>query len=73
MLTFAGLRRITDAVDGVKICLPKEVKSWHTRRTFRPAASSSTEQPRSTCCGNGGTCPPVRSTGTVTPSAMSPG
>ncbi|MEU7919951.1 LCP family protein [Micromonospora zamorensis] len=34
VLTFAGLRRITDAVDGVKVCLPKEVKSWHTRRTF---------------------------------------
>ncbi|GLZ56711.1 LCP family protein [Micromonospora sp. NBRC 107095] len=34
VLTFAGLRRITDAVDGVQVCLPKEVKSWHTRRTF---------------------------------------
>ncbi|MER7587024.1 LCP family protein [Micromonospora sp. NPDC127501] len=34
VLTFAGLRRITDAVDGVEVCLPKEVRSWHTRRTF---------------------------------------
>ncbi|MET8355761.1 LCP family protein [Micromonospora sp. NPDC005171] len=34
VLTFAGLRRITEAVDGVEVCLPKEVKSWHTRRTF---------------------------------------
>ncbi|MCG5436701.1 LCP family protein [Micromonospora foliorum] len=34
VLTFAGLRRITDAVDGVEVCLPTEVRSWHTRRTF---------------------------------------
>ena len=34
VLTFAGLRRITEAVDGVEVCLPKEVRSWHTRRTF---------------------------------------
>ncbi|MGC4849299.1 LCP family protein [Micromonospora sp. DT15] len=34
VLTFAGLRRITDAVDGVEVCLPKEVRSWHTRRVF---------------------------------------
>ncbi|MEW1586985.1 LCP family protein [Micromonospora vinacea] len=34
VLTFAGLRRITEAVDGVEVCLPTEVRSWHTRRTF---------------------------------------
>ncbi|MGC4745097.1 LCP family protein [Micromonospora sp. DT201] len=34
VLTFAGLRRITDAVDGVEVCLPNEVRSWHSRRTF---------------------------------------
>ncbi|MGW5556560.1 LCP family protein [Micromonospora sp. NPDC003944] len=34
VLTFSGLRRITDAVDGVEVCLPKEVRSWHTRRVF---------------------------------------
>ncbi|MFI6237817.1 LCP family protein [Micromonospora sp. NPDC050784] len=34
VLTFTGLRRITDAVDGVEVCLPTEVRSWHTRRTF---------------------------------------
>ncbi|MDG4778457.1 LCP family protein [Micromonospora sp. WMMD961] len=34
VLTFAGLRRITDAVDGVEVCLPNEVRSWHTRRIF---------------------------------------
>ncbi|RQX17327.1 LytR family transcriptional regulator [Micromonospora ureilytica] len=34
VLTFAGLRRITEAVDGVEVCLPEEVRSWHTRRTF---------------------------------------
>ena len=73
VLTFAGLRRITDAVDGVEVCLPKEVRSWHTRRTFPAAISGSTELPSSTCCGNGGTCPTARSTGTVTPSAMSAG
>ncbi|RZT81946.1 LytR family transcriptional attenuator [Micromonospora violae] len=34
VLTFAGLRKITEAVDGVEVCLPKEVRSWHTRRVF---------------------------------------
>ncbi|MET8229386.1 LCP family protein [Micromonospora sp. NPDC005298] len=34
VLTFAGLRRITEAVDGVDVCLPDEVRSWHTRRVF---------------------------------------
>ncbi|WCN81670.1 LCP family protein [Micromonospora sp. LH3U1] len=34
VLTFAGLRRITEAVDGVEVCLPNEVRSWHTRRIF---------------------------------------
>ncbi|MBM0276440.1 LCP family protein [Micromonospora tarensis] len=34
VLTFAGLRRITEAVNGVEVCLPKEVRSWHTRRVF---------------------------------------
>ncbi|WFE50874.1 LCP family protein [Micromonospora sp. WMMD1155] len=34
VLTFSGLRRITDAVDGVEVCLPDEVRSWHTRRVF---------------------------------------
>ncbi|MEV4117554.1 LCP family protein [Micromonospora sp. NPDC049645] len=34
VLTFAGLRRITEAVDGVEVCLPDEVRSWHTRRVF---------------------------------------
>ncbi|MFF5176894.1 LCP family protein [Micromonospora sp. NPDC000316] len=34
VLTFAGLHRITEAVDGVEVCLPSEVRSGHTRRTF---------------------------------------
>ncbi|GGO06239.1 LCP family protein [Micromonospora parathelypteridis] len=34
VLTFAGLRRITEAVDGVDVCLPNEVRSWHSRRVF---------------------------------------
>ncbi|MET7667603.1 LCP family protein [Micromonospora luteifusca] len=34
VLTFTGLRRITEAVDGVEVCLPNEVRSWHSRRVF---------------------------------------
>ncbi|WP_204942841.1 LCP family protein [Micromonospora luteifusca] len=34
VLTFAGLRRITEAVDGVEVCLPNEVRSSHSRRIF---------------------------------------
>ncbi|GAB2944247.1 hypothetical protein GCM10027280_36270 [Micromonospora polyrhachis] len=34
VLTFSGLRTLTDAVGGVKICLPEQVKSIHTGRLF---------------------------------------
>ncbi|MFG1867755.1 LCP family protein [Micromonospora arborensis] len=34
VLTFTGLRRITEAVDGVEVCLPNEVRSSHSRRVF---------------------------------------
>ncbi|MDG4807071.1 LCP family protein [Micromonospora sp. WMMD1120] len=34
VLTFTGLRRLTEAVDGVDVCLPDAVRSWHTRRTY---------------------------------------
>ncbi|MEV4763597.1 LCP family protein [Micromonospora chokoriensis] len=46
VLTFAGLRRITDAVDGVEVCLPSEVRSWHTRRVF-PAGCQELDGPAS--------------------------
>ncbi|MGQ5263102.1 LCP family protein [Micromonospora sp. ZYX-F-536] len=34
VLTYPGLRRLTDAVDGVPVCLPQQVRSVHTRRVF---------------------------------------
>lgn len=37
VVTYAGLRAITDAVGGVRMCLPHEVRSVHTERVF-PAA-----------------------------------
>ncbi|MBF9130723.1 LCP family protein [Plantactinospora sp. S1510] len=33
-LTYAGLRELTDALDGVRVCLPEQVRSRHTARTF---------------------------------------
>ncbi|GAB3819121.1 LCP family protein [Micromonospora zhanjiangensis] len=34
VLTFAGLRNVTDAVGGVPVCLPQTVRSRHTDRRF---------------------------------------
>ncbi|GAB3965844.1 LCP family protein [Plantactinospora veratri] len=33
-LTYAGLRQLTDAVGGVRACLPQQVRSHHTTRVF---------------------------------------
>ncbi|MGI5146678.1 LCP family protein [Plantactinospora sp. CA-294935] len=33
-LTYAGLRQLTDAVGGVRVCLPEQVRSHHTARVF---------------------------------------
>lgn len=33
-LTYAGLRELTDAVGGVRVCLPEPVRSHHTARNF---------------------------------------
>ncbi|MDG4790768.1 LCP family protein [Micromonospora sp. WMMD1102] len=33
-LTYAGLRQLTDAVGGVRVCLPRQVDSAHTERVF---------------------------------------
>ncbi|GAA3743355.1 hypothetical protein GCM10022225_28630 [Plantactinospora mayteni] len=33
-LTYAGLRQLTDAVGGVRVCLPQQVRSYHTARVF---------------------------------------
>lgn len=34
VLTYPALRKLTDAVGGVPVCLPKDVKSAHTGRVF---------------------------------------
>ncbi|MEU4771232.1 LCP family protein [Micromonospora sp. NPDC023644] len=34
VLTYPVLRRLTDEVDGVEVCLPREVRSAHTERVF---------------------------------------
>jgi LCP family protein required for cell wall assembly len=34
VLTYTGLRRLTDAVGGVRVCLPQPVRSMHTERRF---------------------------------------
>ncbi|MEE6258297.1 LCP family protein [Plantactinospora sonchi] len=34
-LTYRGLREVTDAVGGVRVCLPEQVSSRHTDRVFR--------------------------------------
>ncbi|SCL59304.1 transcriptional attenuator, LytR family [Micromonospora citrea] len=34
VLTYPALKRLTDEVDGVEVCLPREVRSFHTRRVF---------------------------------------
>lgn len=34
VLTYPALRRLTDEVGGVEVCLPREVRSSHTRRVF---------------------------------------
>ncbi|MFI0791866.1 LCP family protein [Micromonospora rubida] len=34
VLTYPVLRKVTDAVDGVELCLPTEVRSIHTGRTY---------------------------------------
>ncbi|MEO3775707.1 LCP family protein [Micromonospora sp. B11E3] len=34
VLTYPVLRDLTDALDGVRLCLPDEVRSSHTRRVF---------------------------------------
>ncbi|MEQ4300745.1 LCP family protein [Plantactinospora sp. B6F1] len=33
-LTYAGLRQLTDALGGVRVCLPRQVRSHHTARVF---------------------------------------
>jgi len=33
-LTFSALRKVTDAVGGVRMCLPEAVRSQHTKRVF---------------------------------------
>ncbi|MFY1674202.1 LCP family protein [Plantactinospora sp. WMMB334] len=33
-LTYPGLRELTDAVGGVRVCLPEQVRSHHTARVF---------------------------------------
>ncbi|GAB3949027.1 hypothetical protein GCM10027614_47130 [Micromonospora vulcania] len=34
VLTYAALRKLTDAVHGVPVCLPERVRSVHTKRVF---------------------------------------
>ncbi|MEH1164741.1 LCP family protein [Micromonospora sp. CPCC 205539] len=34
VLTYPALRKLTDAVGGVPVCLPQEVRSIHTKRVF---------------------------------------
>ncbi|PWU50422.1 LytR family transcriptional regulator [Micromonospora globispora] len=34
VLTYSALRKLTDAVGGVPVCLPQGIKSMHTRRVF---------------------------------------
>ncbi|MCM0677264.1 LCP family protein [Micromonospora phytophila] len=34
VLTYPALRRLTDTVDGVEVCLPREIRSIHTSRVF---------------------------------------
>lgn len=34
VVTYPALRAVTDAVDGVRVCLPEPVRSAHTRRVF---------------------------------------
>ncbi|MEV0878179.1 LCP family protein [Micromonospora echinofusca] len=34
VLTYPVLRRLTDEVHGVEVCLPREVRSFHTKRVF---------------------------------------
>lgn len=34
VLTYPALRRLTDAVDGVEVCLPWRIESFHTDRVF---------------------------------------
>ncbi|RKN46469.1 LCP family protein [Micromonospora endolithica] len=34
VLTYPVLRELTDAMDGVRVCLPEQVRSSHTRRVF---------------------------------------
>jgi LCP family protein required for cell wall assembly len=33
-LTFTGLRKVTDALGGVRVCLPQPARSVHTKRVF---------------------------------------
>ncbi|MEH1014889.1 LCP family protein [Micromonospora sp. CPCC 206060] len=33
-LTYSALRKLTDELDGVPLCLPRQVRSMHTGRTF---------------------------------------
>jgi hypothetical protein len=35
VLTYPAVRRLTDAVEGVEVCLPRKVESAHTDRVFR--------------------------------------
>ncbi|SCG48708.1 LCP family protein [Micromonospora inositola] len=34
VMTYPALRKLTDAVGGVPVCLPQRVRSFHTRRVF---------------------------------------
>ncbi|MEU5562958.1 LCP family protein [Micromonospora musae] len=47
VLTFPALRKVTDVLGGVEVCLPQQVRSVHTRRVF-PAGCQHLDGPAST-------------------------
>ncbi|MEU6203462.1 LCP family protein [Micromonospora musae] len=46
VLTFPALRKVTDVLGGVEVCLPQQVRSVHTRRVF-PAGCQHLDGPAS--------------------------
>ena len=72
VLTYPALRTLTDAVDGVPVCLPDRCAPPTPGGSSQPAASASTAPRRSTCSASGEGCPRAARTGTTPPGSSPP-
>ena len=71
LVDFAGFRQVIDLLGGIRMCVDTEVRSIHTRRTSRSAASRWTARRRWTTPGSATTSRTATTTGNATSSRCS--